>query len=59
MFSLIVKICIIFPNAAQLNSKGLKLTDIILVHLYMKSMKDFSVINSAYKTAFDLYPPAR
>ncbi|XP_077179099.1 diphthine--ammonia ligase isoform X2 [Paroedura picta] len=47
------------PLKAHLNSKGLELTDIILVHLYMKSMKDFSVINSAYMTAFDLYPPAR
>ncbi|XP_054827756.1 diphthine--ammonia ligase [Eublepharis macularius] len=44
---------------AQLNSKGLELTDIILVHLYMKSMEDFSEINSAYTTAFDLCPPAR
>ncbi|XP_062974954.1 diphthine--ammonia ligase [Elgaria multicarinata webbii] len=44
---------------AHLNSKGLELTDIILVHLYMKSMKDFAVINSVYMTAFDLCPPAR
>nr|XP_034966311.1 diphthine--ammonia ligase isoform X6 [Zootoca vivipara] len=44
---------------AHLNSKGLELTDIILVHLYMKSMKDFAVINSVYVTAFDLCPPAR
>ncbi|XP_060118098.1 diphthine--ammonia ligase isoform X3 [Heteronotia binoei] len=44
---------------AHLNSEGLELTDIILVHLYMKSMKDFSVINSAYMIAFDLCPPAR
>ncbi|XP_042300383.1 diphthine--ammonia ligase isoform X3 [Sceloporus undulatus] len=43
----------------HLNSKGLELTDIILVHLYMKSMKDFAVINSVYMTAFDLCPPAR
>ncbi|XP_033000383.1 diphthine--ammonia ligase isoform X4 [Lacerta agilis] len=44
---------------AHLNSKGLELTDIILVHLYMKNMKDFAVINSVYVTAFDLCPPAR
>ncbi|XP_060615847.2 diphthine--ammonia ligase isoform X1 [Anolis sagrei] len=43
----------------HLNSEGLELTDIILVHLYMKSMKDFAVINSVYMTAFDLCPPAR
>ncbi|XP_048342176.1 diphthine--ammonia ligase isoform X2 [Sphaerodactylus townsendi] len=44
---------------AHLNSEGLELKDIVLVHLYMKSMKDFSVINSAYMTTFDLCPPAR
>ncbi|XP_023784130.1 diphthine--ammonia ligase isoform X3 [Cyanistes caeruleus] len=44
---------------ANLTSEGLKLKDIILVHLYMKSMKDFSVINSVYVTEFDLCPPAR
>ncbi|XP_053142563.1 diphthine--ammonia ligase isoform X6 [Hemicordylus capensis] len=44
---------------AHLNSKGLDLTDIILVHLYVKSMKDFVVINSVYMTVFDLCPPAR
>ncbi|XP_036240279.1 diphthine--ammonia ligase isoform X5 [Molothrus ater] len=44
---------------AILTSEGLKLKDIILVHLYMKSMKDFSVINSVYVTEFDLCPPAR
>ncbi|KAM4899030.1 diphthine--ammonia ligase isoform 5-T5 [Sylvia borin] len=44
---------------ANLASEGLKLKDIILVHLYMKSMKDFSVINSVYVTEFDLCPPAR
>ncbi|XP_062433834.1 diphthine--ammonia ligase isoform X2 [Rhea pennata] len=44
---------------ANLTSEGLKLEDIILVHLYMKSMKDFTVINSAYVTEFDLCPPAR
>ncbi|XP_064280170.1 diphthine--ammonia ligase isoform X3 [Passer domesticus] len=44
---------------ANLTSEGLKLKDIILVHLYIKSMKDFSVINSVYVTEFDLCPPAR
>ncbi|KAG8126227.1 putative Diphthine--ammonia ligase protein [Naja naja] len=44
---------------AHMNLKGLALTDIILVHLYMKSMADFAVINSVYMTAFDLCPPAR
>ncbi|NXI68971.1 DPH6 ligase, partial [Anseranas semipalmata] len=44
---------------ANMTSVGLKLKDIILVHLYMKSMKDFNVINSVYVTEFDLCPPAR
>lgn len=42
-----------------MTSEGLKLKDIILVHLYVKSMKDFDVINSVYVTEFDLCPPAR
>ncbi|XP_027493863.1 diphthine--ammonia ligase isoform X2 [Corapipo altera] len=44
---------------ANMTSEGLKLKDIILVHLYMKSMKHFSAINSVYETEFDLCPPAR
>ncbi|XP_010185599.1 PREDICTED: diphthine--ammonia ligase-like, partial [Mesitornis unicolor] len=44
---------------ANMTSEGLNLKDIILVHLYMKSMKDFDVINSVYVTEFDLCPPAR
>ncbi|XP_074004998.1 diphthine--ammonia ligase isoform X2 [Numenius arquata] len=44
---------------ANITSEGLKLKDVILVHLYMKSMKDFNVINSVYVTEFDLCPPAR
>ncbi|NWU93701.1 DPH6 ligase, partial [Upupa epops] len=44
---------------ANMTSEGLKLKDIILVHLYVKSMKDFNIINSVYVTEFDLCPPAR
>ncbi|XP_066853602.1 diphthine--ammonia ligase isoform X1 [Anser cygnoides] len=44
---------------ADMTSVGLKLKDIVLVHLYVKSMKDFNVINSIYVTEFDLCPPAR
>ncbi|XP_057276191.1 diphthine--ammonia ligase isoform X2 [Pezoporus wallicus] len=44
---------------ANMTSEGLKPKDIILVHLYMRSMKDFNVINSVYVTEFDLCPPAR
>ncbi|NXF95967.1 DPH6 ligase, partial [Eubucco bourcierii] len=44
---------------ANVTSEGLQLKDIILVHLYVKSMKDFNVINSIYVAEFDLCPPAR
>ncbi|XP_067152766.1 diphthine--ammonia ligase isoform X7 [Apteryx mantelli] len=44
---------------ANMTSEGFKLKDIILVHLYMKSMKDFTVINSAYVAEFDLCSPVR
>ncbi|NXN07027.1 DPH6 ligase, partial [Indicator maculatus] len=44
---------------ANLTSEGLELKDIVLVHLYVKSMKDFNVINSIYVAEFDLCPPAR
>ncbi|XP_010220935.1 PREDICTED: diphthine--ammonia ligase [Tinamus guttatus] len=44
---------------ANVTSEGFKLKDIILVHLYMKSMNDFTAINSAYVAEFDLCPPAR
>ncbi|XP_061854599.1 diphthine--ammonia ligase isoform X3 [Colius striatus] len=44
---------------AAMTSEELELKDIILVHLYMKSMKDFNVINSVYVTEFDLCPPTR
>ncbi|NXL62280.1 DPH6 ligase, partial [Chordeiles acutipennis] len=44
---------------ANMTSEGLQLKDIILVHLYVKSMNDFNVINSVYVTEFDLCPPAR
>ncbi|XP_009565556.2 diphthine--ammonia ligase isoform X2 [Cuculus canorus] len=44
---------------ANMASEGLELKDIIMVHLYVKSMKDFNVINSVYVTEFDLCPPVR
>ncbi|XP_071600405.1 diphthine--ammonia ligase isoform X1 [Heliangelus exortis] len=44
---------------ASMTSEGLNLKDIILVHLYVKSMEDFNAINSVYVTEFDLCPPAR
>ncbi|XP_073656816.1 uncharacterized protein [Tursiops truncatus] len=44
---------------ATIKSKRLELKDIILVHLYLKNMKDFSSINSAYVTTFKHCLPAR
>ncbi|NXY41463.1 DPH6 ligase, partial [Ceuthmochares aereus] len=44
---------------ANIASEGLEMKDIIMVHLYVKSMKDFNVINSVYVTEFDLCPPVR
>lgn len=52
------KLCCSYP-AANMTSEGLQLKDIILVHLYVKSMEDFNVINSIYVAEFDLCPPAR
>lgn len=49
----------IFSSAASIKSKELELKDIILVHLYLKNMKDFSATNSAYVTTFKLCLPAR
>lgn len=48
-----------FPSAATIKSKRLELKDIILVRLYLKNMKDFSSINSAYVTTFKHCLPAR
>ncbi|KAM9091024.1 uncharacterized protein AAG666_011661 [Megaptera novaeangliae] len=44
---------------ATIKSKRLELKDIILVHLYLKNMKDFSSINSACVTTFKHCLPAR
>lgn len=43
----------------ELDSRGWKLQDIILVHLYVKSMADFVPINTIYKKHFGVNPPAR
>ncbi|XP_007180501.2 uncharacterized protein LOC103000372 [Balaenoptera acutorostrata] len=48
----------LLPNTT-IKSKRLELKDIILVHLYLKNMKDFSSINSAYVTTFKHCLPAR
>ncbi|XP_048456391.1 diphthine--ammonia ligase [Rhincodon typus] len=43
----------------ELAAKGYKFSDIILLHLYVKNMKDFGIINSIYDSYFNLNPPAR
>ncbi|XP_048394257.1 diphthine--ammonia ligase isoform X2 [Stegostoma tigrinum] len=43
----------------ELAMKGYKFSDIILLHLYVKNMKDFGIINSIYDSYFNLNPPAR
>uniref|UniRef100_A0A3Q3H2T5 Diphthine--ammonia ligase n=1 Tax=Labrus bergylta TaxID=56723 RepID=A0A3Q3H2T5_9LABR len=43
----------------QLKSKGEQMNDIVLVHLYVRSMADFGPLNAVYKTHFGINPPAR
>ncbi|XP_067847482.1 diphthine--ammonia ligase [Heptranchias perlo] len=43
----------------ELEMKEYMLSDIILVHLYVKNMSDFGIINSIYQAYFNLNPPAR
>uniref|UniRef100_A0A672H7N5 Diphthine--ammonia ligase n=1 Tax=Salarias fasciatus TaxID=181472 RepID=A0A672H7N5_SALFA len=46
----------------QLQSKeeiGWTMKNIILVHLYVRSMEDFAPLNEIYKKHFDINPPAR
>ncbi|KAM6969324.1 diphthine--ammonia ligase isoform 2-T2 [Tautogolabrus adspersus] len=44
---------------SELDSRGWKMNDIILVHLYVRSMEDFGPLNAVYKTHFGINPPAR
>ncbi|XP_043553952.1 diphthine--ammonia ligase isoform X2 [Chiloscyllium plagiosum] len=44
---------------AELATKEYELSDIILLHLYVKNMRDFGIINSIYESYFNLNPPAR
>ncbi|XP_053376915.1 uncharacterized protein LOC128547770 isoform X2 [Mercenaria mercenaria] len=37
----------------------LDMSDLVLVHLYVKNMADFAAVNSVYKTYFGLNPAAR
>lgn len=49
--------CYLFPG--ELDSRGWKLKDIILVHLYVSSMDDFGPLNTVYKKHFGINPPSR
>ncbi|XP_059209978.1 diphthine--ammonia ligase [Centropristis striata] len=44
---------------SELDSRGWKMKDIVLVHLYVRSMEDFVSLNTVYKKHFGLNPPAR
>ncbi|XP_026195846.1 diphthine--ammonia ligase [Anabas testudineus] len=44
---------------SELDSRGWTMKDIILVHLYVRSMEDFGPLNTVYKTHFGINPPAR
>ncbi|XP_038641895.1 diphthine--ammonia ligase isoform X2 [Scyliorhinus canicula] len=44
---------------AELAVKEYKLSDVILLYLYLKDMSDFGIINSIYESYFNLSPPAR
>ncbi|KAM7376028.1 hypothetical protein PAMP_005778 [Pampus punctatissimus] len=44
---------------SELDSRGWKMKDIILVHLYVRSMEDFGPLNTVYKKHFGINPPAR
>ncbi|XP_060558180.1 uncharacterized protein LOC132718499 [Ruditapes philippinarum] len=39
--------------------KPLNMSDLVLMHLYVKNMADFAAINAVYKTYFGLNPAAR
>ncbi|XP_074547356.1 diphthine--ammonia ligase [Halichoeres trimaculatus] len=44
---------------SELDSRGWKMKDIILVHLYVRCMEDFAPLNAVYKQHFGINPPAR
>ncbi|XP_066550415.1 diphthine--ammonia ligase isoform X2 [Amia ocellicauda] len=43
----------------KLEEQGLQLTNVVLVHLYVRSMADFSAVNSVYQAYFNVNPPSR
>lgn len=43
----------------RLSSLNIPWCDVIMVHIFVKSMKDFAAVNDAYGSVFDVNPPAR
>ncbi|XP_076835211.1 uncharacterized protein LOC143481161 [Brachyhypopomus gauderio] len=43
----------------ELQKRGLQLKHIVLVHIYVRNMEDFSGVNSVYGSFFSHSPPAR
>ncbi|XP_046872195.1 diphthine--ammonia ligase isoform X2 [Hypomesus transpacificus] len=43
----------------ELETRGWQMKHIVLVHLYVRSMEDFSAVNAVYRTHFGPNPPAR
>lgn len=43
----------------ELKSKGWRMSDIVLVHVYINKMEDFLALNTVYKKHFGINPPAR
>ncbi|KAM3595027.1 uncharacterized protein V6R79_017269 [Siganus canaliculatus] len=44
---------------SELDNRGWEMKDIVLVHLFVRSMADFAALNTVYKTHFGINPPAR
>ncbi|KAM9708154.1 diphthine--ammonia ligase [Menidia menidia] len=44
---------------SELDSRGWKMENIVLVHLYVRNIQDFGSLNAVYKNYFDTNPPAR
>ena len=49
--------CFLCPG--ELDSRGWKMKDMILVHLYVSCVEDFALLNAVYKKHFGSNPPAR
>ncbi|XP_067099416.1 diphthine--ammonia ligase [Osmerus mordax] len=43
----------------ELETRGWQMKHVVLLHLYVRSMEDFSAVNAVYRTHFGPNPPAR